>query len=74
VKTVEFEASLGDDKTLQVPDDVAAQVPSDRPMRVILVLPDAGQADEAAWAHVTAEQFLSGYDDSDAIYDDVPAR
>jgi hypothetical protein len=24
-----------------------------------------------AWAHLTAEQFFAGYDDSDAVYDQL---
>ena len=75
MKTLEFEAPLNADGTLPVPAEIAAQVDPQRPVRVILVQRDpTGSDEDAEWAHHAAEQFLAGYDDGDAIYDDLPAR
>lgn len=69
---VEFWAHMNADATLAVPPEVAERVPGERPVRVILLIPDS--AEDEDWATLTAEAFLSGYADGDAIYDDLPPR
>ena len=71
MKALEFHAELNADDTLIVPADVAAHVERGQPLRVILILPES--ADEREWKELVADQFLKGYAESDAIYDDVPA-
>src|SRR5262245_5343019 len=68
MKTLEFQATLGPGGTLTVPAEVAQQVPPEQPLRVIVLLPDSDEDRE--WERFTAEQFLQGYADGDAIYDD----
>ena len=72
MKTLEFRASLNPDRTLTVPPELAAQLRPEQPVRVILLVSDADE--DGAWARLTAEQFLTGYADGDAIYDELPAR
>jgi hypothetical protein len=67
VKALEFETKLGTDANLKVPDDLAAQIPKEEPVRVIVLLPES--ADEADWRRLTNEQFLRGYSASDSAYD-----
>ena len=71
MKTVEFEASLNADQSLSVPAEIAAQVQTKEPIRVILLIPDRAEDDD--WRRLTAAQFLVGYDESDAVYDQLPA-
>jgi hypothetical protein len=71
MKTLEFDARVNEDSTLTLPPEIAAEVPEERAVRVILLVPDSPEGDE--WEQLTAEQFLEGYADSDAIYD-LPAR
>ncbi|HET7769036.1 MAG TPA: hypothetical protein VFN74_09680 [Chloroflexota bacterium] len=71
MKTLEFEAPLGSDRTLEVPPEIASQVDRKRPVHVILL---QAEDEDAAWAKGAAEQFLAGYDEGDAIYDDLPPR
>ncbi len=66
MKTFEFQSRLGPQGTLEVPEDLVSQVGRDQALRVIVVV-DA----DADWRRLTAEQFLAGYSDSDAIYDDI---
>jgi hypothetical protein len=73
MKTLEFEATLNPDDSLTVPAEVAAQLQKAQPLRVILVVPEPHE-DEREWARLTAEQFLGGYDEGDAIYDELPVR
>ena len=37
----------------------------------VIVLIDESADEEQAWTHLTAEQFFAGYDDSDAVYDQL---
>jgi len=73
MKTLEFEASLNPDDSLTVPAEVAAQLKQAQPLRVIVVVPEPDD-DEREWSRLTAEQFLAGYDEGDAIYDELPTR
>jgi hypothetical protein len=72
MRTLEFEASLEPDRTLKVPPDVVAQVEQVERLRVILVVPERDE--DEGWAQLAAEEFLRGYDESDAIYDELSPR
>ena len=72
MKALEFWTAINPDKTLTLPPEIAAEVGSEERVRVILLTGDGG--DDQDWAHLTAEKFLKGYADGDAIYDDLPAR
>ncbi len=67
MKALEFEATLGTDANFRVPDDLAAQIPKQEPVRVIVLVPE--DAEEPAWNRLTREQFLRGYSEGDSIYD-----
>ena len=69
MKTVEFESHLTAEKTLPVPSEVAAELEPEQSIRVILVLP--GNAEDRDWTKLTTEQFLQGYAETDALYDDL---
>ena len=69
MKKFEFQARVNDDETVNIPADIAAQIERNSPVCVVMLIPDQGE--DGQWADFTAEQFLQGYADSDAIYDDV---
>ena len=69
-KALEFEAHLEPDRTLRVPEDVAKQLTPGQRVWVIL-LPERLGKDDAAWGRLAVEQFLKGYAESDAIYDEL---
>ena len=69
MKALEFQACLNPDDTLTVPAELAAQIRDERPVRVIVLIPDS--AEDADWARLTAEQFLKGYAEGDAAYDKI---
>ena len=69
MKKFEFQTHVNDDETVNIPADVAAQIERNSPVRIVMLIPD--QAEDQQWAVFTAEQFLQGYADTDAIYDDV---
>jgi hypothetical protein len=67
VKTIEFWARIGPDRTLVVPAEIAERINENEPVRVAVILPDSEERE--AWADLTAEQFLRGYDPNDDLYD-----
>lgn len=68
----EFQTMWTSDATVKIPHEVAAHLLPDRPFRVVLLVPDHEEDQE--WSSLSAEEFLRGYADSDAIYDDLSPR
>ena len=71
MKTLEFDARISRDSTLKVPASFSSQIEADQPVHVVLVVP--ASREDQDWSQLAAEQFLKGYADGDAIYDDVPS-
>lgn len=69
--TLEFESHPNEDGSLPIPPGIAARLKGVDSVRVLVVLP-AGTDEE--WAALTREQFLKGYADRDAIYDQLSSR
>jgi hypothetical protein len=69
MKALEFWAYISPDYTLTVPAEVAVQIQRGQSIRVLLLIPESGE--DQGWVHLTAEQFLKGYAESDAIYDEL---
>ena len=72
MKVLEFQTQLNPDHTLTVPPSVAQEIHGEEAVRVVLLVPDA--VEDQSWAALTTEQFLRGYSDGDAIYDQLSAR
>jgi hypothetical protein len=69
MRTVEFEAELTNTGVLSIPPDVAASLDAPTRARVILILGEPEEDDED-WRKLSLQQFLRGYAEVDAIYDD----
>lgn len=67
MKVLEFETQMPEDGTLRVPPDIAAQIPRDDAVRVVLVVGDS--AEDEDWRRLTANRFFKGYAQGDDIYD-----
>ena len=72
MKALTFEAQVNPDRTLAIPASVAAEIPSGQTVRVLMLLPESSE--DTDWQRLTSEQFLKGYADSDAIYDQLSGR
>jgi hypothetical protein len=72
MKAFEFEARVSADGTLLVPTDLRKQVQPNQAVRVLLLVNESEE--DTDWARLTPAQFVQGYDASDAIYDNLPAR
>jgi hypothetical protein len=69
MKAFEFHTHISANGTVSVPEEVIAQLTHEQSVRVILLVPE--QSARAEWGVLTAEQFLKGYADSDAVYDQL---
>ncbi len=66
MKVLEFQAQIPSDGILQVPPDIAAQIPDADRVRVVLLVGDSFEEED--WKRLTADRFLAGYSQSDDIY------
>lgn len=66
----EFQTQLPGDGTVIVPPEIAVQVEQNRPIRIVMLVPDP--LEDREWSALAAGQFLAGYPDEDAIYDRSP--
>lgn len=71
MKALEFQVRINPDHTLTLPPEVAAQIQQGQAVRVILLIPESEE--DRDWERLTAEQFLKGYTESDALYDNLSA-
>lgn len=72
MKALAFEAQVNPDNTLAIPSSVASEVPSGQMVRVLLLVPDS--TEDADWERLGVTEFLKGYAESDAIYDQLSGR
>ena len=72
MKALMFEAQVNPDQTLPLPSSVAEQLPSGQAVRVLLLVPES--TEDAEWEHMASSEFLKGYAESDAIYDQLSGR
>jgi hypothetical protein len=70
MKAYESPAKITPEGNLELPDRLRRVLPAGKSARVIVLVPEASDADEQpAWDSLTADQFLSGYAAADAVYD-----
>jgi hypothetical protein len=70
LKAIEFESRLHNDR-IQLPPDVARQVPEGCEVRVILLLPSRDEGED--WRSLGFNAFSAAYADEDAVYEDESA-
>jgi hypothetical protein len=72
MKAVEFEAELSDN-TINIPENFRLELSlsKDKHVRVIVLIDDLEQSEEAAFKTMASTQFLNGYDDTDSVYDSL---
>jgi len=69
MKALEFEARLDTADNLRVPENLAAQIPKEESVRVIVLVPESNE--DEAWRQLAQREFLRGYSESDSIYDAI---
>jgi len=70
MRAYEFPIKVTPEGGLEIPDALRKVLPANQVVRVIILMAEPTDQDEqASWARVTAEEFLAGYNEADAIYD-----
>jgi len=75
MKAFEFPATVTEDHQIQLPDNVVKAIPGNTSVRCLVLVDDSAettfQQENIMWRKLTAEQFLSGYNEADAIYNNA---
>lgn len=70
MKAHEFPIQVSAEGTLELPPSLSELLPRGEVVRVIFLVREPDDLyEQKEWAHLTAKEFLAGYADSDAIYD-----
>lgn len=67
MKAYEYFAEVLSDGHLSIPEDLKEKLKPDSKIRVMLLLDD----ENTAWNSFVMSQFLEGYSEKDAIYDNL---
>ena len=67
MKAYEYYAEVLPDGHLSIPEGLKDKLKADSKIRVMLLLDD----EETAWDNLSMSQFLKGYSEKDAIYDNL---
>lgn len=72
MKAVEFETELLDN-TIKIPENFQLELSlsKDKHVRVIVLIDDLEENEEAAFKNMVTDQFLKGYDETDSVYDNL---
>ncbi len=66
-KTIEFETELTGSRTLSIPPEIAAALPSKGKATIVVFV--NMDPEDTAWRKAAYEQFLSDDSEEDAVYD-----
>ena len=67
MKAYEYYAEIMPDGHLSMPEDLRDKIKGETKVRVMVLL----EEDEVPWKDLTVSQFLKGYSEKDAIYDNL---
>ena len=67
MKDYEYFAEVLPDGHLSIPEDLKEKLKSDSKIRVMLLIDD----EETSWNRLSMSQFLKGYSEKDALYDNL---
>lgn len=70
MQALEFETIIEDNKIL-IPREMKSNLSHQKHVRVIVLIEDKPSQEAEDFQQLTREQFLNGYAESDAIYDNV---
>ena len=72
MKAYEFPCKVTSEGRLELPDALMELLPANQVVRVIILLSEPTEReDNEVWARLTAEQFLTGYNTADTVYDEI---
>ena len=68
MKALEFK-SLLKNKSIKIPDNLGSKLPENKNVRVIVLYEEQENQEENDFKLLAEKEFLSGYSESDSIYD-----
>lgn len=68
MKAVEFKTRIKNQQIL-IPSEMQSQLNTNKDVRVIVLIDEPDAYDDLTFQQTAQEQFLKGYSDSDAVYD-----
>lgn len=68
MRALEFKSKIKNNRIL-IPNKLLSEFKTDKDIKVIVLFDDTDKCDDLAFKQASVEQFLNGYADSDAIYD-----
>ena len=68
MQAIEFSTKIESNRQIKVPHAFATMLKDHQQVRIIILVEDD---DESTWQNGVAEQFLQGYAEEDAIYDNI---
>ncbi len=72
MKAYEFPCKVTPEGKLELPEAVMKLLPANQVVRIIILMREpAEEEDQEVWTRLTTEQFLTGYSDTDAVYDEI---
>ena len=72
MRAYEYPVKVSSEGKLELPDALLKVLPPNQVVRVIILMNETTDTEgEMAWSRMTAEQFLAGYNESDAAYDSI---
>jgi hypothetical protein len=72
MKAYELPVKVSSEGKLELPEGLPALLPCGQIVQMIILVPEPTDLEEQeAWSRLTAEQFLAGYNEADAIYDRI---
>ncbi|MCI0489838.1 MAG: hypothetical protein L0229_24875 [Blastocatellia bacterium] len=72
MKAYEMPLRVSEEGKLELPEELLRRLQPDQIVRVIVLISEPADAEEqASWSRLTAEQFLTGYSEADAVYDHI---
>lgn len=71
MKAYEAIAKVTSKGKLELPDSVLQLLPSNQVVKVIVLVSETDTLEQVDWSRLTAEQFLTSYEQADIIYDSI---
>jgi len=73
MKAYEFQTMIMPDGKIEVPGEFFKKLKRTQVVRVIVLINEPAEVnpDDLAWERLTEEQFLAGYSEGDAVYDQL---
>ena len=72
MKAFEFPAKVTPEGNLDLTDELVELLPENGTVRVIILIDESTEMlEQIGWSRLTAEQFLEGYSEADAVYDNI---